>query len=130
MPSTLCQWLPVRFEHPPSDTRIGIKEDDGEGSGATSASQGARRNDSMRCVEGELVWMVDACPASTRDPDGVCECFDAHGWCPCCTRRPVSKVVEELLDLARALPTGTVVERRLDWLNVRQGAGPDDGRAA
>lgn len=133
---------------------------------ATSETQGTRWNDSMECIEGELVWMLDTCPASERDPDGPCDCgrtfmgmnsekltttvrvrdipwltpgnyaaalracFDAHGWCPCCTRRPVSVFIDELLDLASDFPAGTVIERRVDDLNVREVAGPGSGRAA
>ncbi|WEO76336.1 hypothetical protein BJQ94_13305 [Cryobacterium sp. SO2] len=41
---------------------------------ATSATQGTRASDSMRCVDGELVWLRDVCPASRRRPDGPCEC--------------------------------------------------------
>lgn len=52
---------------------------------ATSATQGARRTDFTDCVEGELVWMLDACPESERDPDGACGCgrsfegMNSHG---------------------------------------------------
>jgi hypothetical protein len=133
---------------------------------ATSATQGTRRNDSMECAEGELVWMLDTCPASRRNPDGRCECgrtfmgmssqrltttarvrdipwltranyaaalracFDAHGWCPCCTRRPVFDVIDDLMALAGVLPVGAVVERHIDHLNVREEVGPGRGRAA
>ncbi|WP_420898485.1 DUF7715 family protein [Cryobacterium lactosi] len=31
---------------------------------ATSATQGTRASDSIGCVEGELVWLRDVCPAS------------------------------------------------------------------
>lgn len=41
---------------------------------ATSATQGARPSDSTECVEGELVWLRDVCPASRRNPYGRCEC--------------------------------------------------------
>ena len=41
---------------------------------ATKATQGARRSDYADCVEGELVWMLDACPESRRKPDGKCPC--------------------------------------------------------
>jgi hypothetical protein len=133
---------------------------------ATKATQGTRRNDSMDCVEGELVWMLDACPASKRNPDGRCDCgrtfmgmssqrltttarvrdipwltrdnyaaalracFDAHGWCPCCTRRPVLDVIDSLMALAGILPVGAVVGRRLDHLNVREQMSPGGGDAA
>lgn len=41
---------------------------------ATSVSQGTRSTDVMRCVDGELVYMIEACPASRRRPYGPCEC--------------------------------------------------------
>ena len=41
---------------------------------ATSAGQGVRASDSNACVEGELVWLRDVCPASRRRPDGPCPC--------------------------------------------------------
>lgn len=41
---------------------------------ATGETQNARRFDVMTCIEGELVWMVDPCPMSIRDPDGPCAC--------------------------------------------------------
>ena len=41
---------------------------------ATRATQGARSSDSDDCIDGELVWMIDACPMSWRDPDGECGC--------------------------------------------------------
>ena len=50
-------------------------------------------------------------------------CFDALGWCVCCQARPVPEVVDELITLATILEEGTVVERRLDTLNVRQVPG-------
>jgi len=39
---------------------------------ATSATQGARASDSNGCVDGELVWMVDACRSGLRNPYGAC----------------------------------------------------------
>ena len=52
---------------------------------ATSETQGARPTDSDDCVDGELVWMLDACPTSQRNPDGECGCgrsfsgMNSHG---------------------------------------------------
>ena len=52
---------------------------------ATSITQGKLKSDFTDCVEGELVWMLEACPESRRDPDGECGCgrsFDgmnSHG---------------------------------------------------
>ena len=133
---------------------------------ATKATQGTRRNDSMECVEGELLWMLEPCPASRRNPDGRCDCgrmfmgmssqrvtttaivrdipwltranyaaalracFDAHGWCPCCTRRPVLDVIDDLMARAGVLPVGVIVGRRLDRLNVREETGTGSGRAS
>jgi hypothetical protein len=130
---------------------------------ATSTTQGARRSDSTRCVDGELVWLRDICPDSRRRPDGPCPCarsfaglssnqdtttaivresvglsrteyeaalvasFDAQGWCRCCTSRPVTDVVDELIMLAGAFPAGTVVERRADQLKVRRSPGSGGG---
>jgi hypothetical protein len=122
---------------------------------ATRVTQGARTTDSSDCVDGELVWMIDPCPMSRRDPDGECPCgrsfsgmsslgstttalvrelpgfsvadyqsalrgcFEAKGWCNCCTAHPVDEQVDDLMDLAASLPEGAVVERRVDYLNVR-----------
>ncbi len=41
---------------------------------ATAQTQGARNNDFHFCVEGELVWIAEACGADQRDPDGGCGC--------------------------------------------------------
>ena len=52
---------------------------------ATSITQGERATDSTDCIDGELVWMLDPCPTSVRDPDGPCECgrsfsgMNSHG---------------------------------------------------
>lgn len=123
---------------------------------ATSETQGSRKSDFADCIEGELVWMLDACPRSRRNPDGGCGCgrsfsgmssheftttavvreipgfsrkdyekalrasFDAQGWCPCCSSRPVRVVVDELIDLAARWSDGTVVGRRLDRVMARR----------
>ncbi|MEV1131833.1 hypothetical protein [Agromyces sp. NPDC049794] len=41
---------------------------------ATSVAQGTRSTDVMRCVEGEFVYMIEACPYSARRPYGSCDC--------------------------------------------------------
>jgi hypothetical protein len=41
---------------------------------ATQATQGARARDFTDCISGELVWMLDPCPASRRNPNGPCGC--------------------------------------------------------
>ena len=41
---------------------------------ATRATQGARRGDYDHCVSGELVWMLQPCPESLRNPGGLCGC--------------------------------------------------------
>ncbi|WP_400996611.1 hypothetical protein [Agromyces sp. GXQ0307] len=41
---------------------------------ATGEAQGTRSTDVMRCVEGELVHMIEACPYSARHPYGSCDC--------------------------------------------------------
>lgn len=104
------------------------------------------------CIAGELVWMIDPCPASRRNPNGPCDCartftgmssdgrtptaivtdiaglsrddyieamrasFDAKGWCPCCTARPLDVVIDELIRFGAAIPTGTLVGRCVDSL--------------
>lgn len=53
---------------------------------ATGETQGARKSDFTHCVEGELVWMLDPCPNSKRNPDGPCACgrsfsgMSSHGY--------------------------------------------------
>ena len=39
---------------------------------ATSATQGARATDSMRCLDGELVWLASSCRSGLRNPYGQC----------------------------------------------------------
>jgi hypothetical protein len=126
---------------------------------ATSATQGARASDSNGCVDGELVWLREVCPASKRRPDGRCPCarsfagmssnkntttalvrdiagltrleyqsalvasFDSQDWCRCCTSRPVTEVIDELIALAGVFPAGAVLERRVHDLNVRGSLG-------
>lgn len=128
---------------------------------ATSATQGTRASDATGCVDGELVWLRDVCPASRRRPDGPCSCgrsfagmstnndtttalvreivgftrseyeaalvgsFEAQEWCPCCTSRPVADVIDELIALAGVFPTGAVIERRVDKLNLRGSLGSE-----
>ncbi|MBB5639945.1 DUF7715 family protein [Cryobacterium roopkundense] len=41
---------------------------------ATGATQGARRGDYDHCVTGELVWMLEPCAESARNPGGKCGC--------------------------------------------------------
>lgn len=41
---------------------------------ATSLTQGTRAGDVMSCVDGELVFMVGACPYGRRRPYGACNC--------------------------------------------------------
>ena len=42
--------------------------------------------------------------------------FDAKGWCPCCTARPLEEVIDELITFGSGIPTGTLVGRCLDSL--------------
>ena len=52
---------------------------------ATATTQGARSTDFNDCVEGELVWMLEPCPRSQRNPAGECGCgrsfsgMNSHG---------------------------------------------------
>ena len=41
---------------------------------ATSEGQGTMATDVMRCIDGELVYAIDACPTSRRRPYGRCNC--------------------------------------------------------
>lgn len=122
---------------------------------ATRTTQGSRKSDFSDCIDGELVWMLDPCPVSKRNPDGPCGCgrsfsgmssheytttamvreipgfsrkdyekalrasFDAQGWCPCCSSRPVREVIDELIHLVSSWSDGTVVGRRLNLLMAR-----------
>jgi hypothetical protein len=53
---------------------------------ATRLTQGKRPSDFSRCVDGELVWMIDPCPMSRHDPDDACGCgrsfsgMSSHGY--------------------------------------------------
>jgi hypothetical protein len=41
---------------------------------ATGLTQGVKHNDYNHCVEGELVWIQEACSRDKDDPDGACGC--------------------------------------------------------
>jgi hypothetical protein len=41
---------------------------------ATAKTQGQREGDFHWCVEGELVWIAEACALDRADPDGGCGC--------------------------------------------------------
>jgi hypothetical protein len=41
---------------------------------ATNQTQGKRPTDRAGCIEGELVWTLDPCPASRGNPYGPCDC--------------------------------------------------------
>ena len=41
---------------------------------ATSLTQGTRAGDVMGCIDGELVYMIEACPYGRRQPYGACDC--------------------------------------------------------
>jgi hypothetical protein len=41
---------------------------------ATRATQGLHATDRTDCVEGEMVWMLEPCATSRRDPAGPCDC--------------------------------------------------------
>ena len=49
--------------------------------------------------------------------------FDSQEWCRCCTRRPVTDVIDELIARAGGCPAGAVLERRANDLNVRGALG-------
>lgn len=55
--------------------------------------------------------------------DALKASFEAQGWCSCCTAQGPEEMIAELVDLASKWPEGAVVERRLDWLKVRQVVG-------
>jgi len=79
----------------------------------------------MNSLQATTTARVSDVPGLTRDDyeQALRACFDAHGWCVCCQARPVPEVVDELINLATILEEGTVVERRLDTLNVRRVPG-------
>ncbi len=127
---------------------------------ATRATQGARARDFTDCINGELVWVIDPCPTSLRNPNGRCccgrsftgmssdgstttavvreiadfsradyesalsACFDAKGWCPCCSSRTVAEYVDDLIAIAAPWPVGAVIGRRLDEFSLRAQLGP------
>ncbi|WP_166870917.1 hypothetical protein [Salinibacterium sp. ZJ450] len=123
---------------------------------ATRLTQGARRSDGTDCVDGELVWMVDACEYSRRQVDGPClcgrafsglhsdgytttamvrelagfterdfesalrSCFAEKGWCACCLTMSVEEHAAKMLSLAAQWSVNTIVERRLDVVQLRR----------
>ncbi|HET6672525.1 MAG TPA: hypothetical protein VFG92_04040 [Agromyces sp.] len=125
---------------------------------ATSLTQGTRAGDVMQCIDGELVFMVEACPYSRRDPLGACDCgitfrgmtsdgvattavvremprlsIEAYVDCleathrftrerGCTCRFDAFGDAWALLALAGSLSVGTVVERFVDRIKVRQRA--------
>jgi len=68
---------------------------------ATSATQGARASDFTDCVDGELVWLRDVCPASRRRPDGPCECGRSFSGLSS-NNYTTTALVREIPDLTRA----------------------------
>ncbi|WP_104082025.1 hypothetical protein [Cryobacterium sp. Y11] len=68
---------------------------------ATNATQGARRSDFANCIEGELVWMLDACPDSRRRPDGKCPCGRSFRGLMS-DRGTTTALVKDLPELTRA----------------------------
>lgn len=126
---------------------------------ATGDAQGTRSTDVMRCVEGELVYMIEACPYSARHPYGSCDCgitfrgmtsdevtttavvrampgLDLAAYVDCLDathrfRRSQGCACEfdavgqawNLLAIAGLFPEGKVVERVVDRVVVRRGAG-------
>ena len=68
---------------------------------ATSATQGARRSDSTRCVDGELVWLRDVCPDSRRRPDGPCPCARSFAGMSS-NKDTTTALVREIVGLTRA----------------------------
>jgi hypothetical protein len=125
---------------------------------ATDLTQGTRASDVMHCVDGELVFMVDACVYGRRQPYGACDCgitfrgmtsggvattavvrempglsIDAYVDCLEATHRFMREhgctcgfdafgAAWTLLAHAGSLPVGTVVERYVDRIDVRQRA--------
>nr|RZI34409.1 hypothetical protein BJQ95_03212 [Cryobacterium sp. SO1] len=67
---------------------------------ATSATQGARASDSTGCVEGELVWLRDVCPASRRRPDGPCPCGRSFAGMSS-NKNTTTALVREIVGLTR-----------------------------
>ena len=68
---------------------------------ATSATQGMRASDSTQCVEGELVWLRDVCPASRRRPDGPCPCGRSFAGMSS-NENTTTAIVREVTGLTRA----------------------------
>ncbi|MDQ2660547.1 MAG: hypothetical protein M3Y52_01590 [Actinomycetota bacterium] len=125
---------------------------------ATNLTQGTKASDVMHCIDGELVFMVEACPYSRRQPYGACDCgitfrgmtsdgvattavvrempglsIEAYVDCLEATHRfkrergctcalDAFGDAWTLLALAGSLVPGTVVERYVDRIEVRQRA--------
>lgn len=123
---------------------------------ATSLTQGTRAGDVMRCIDGEFVYMVEACPDSRRRPYGACDCgvtfrgmtsdevattavvremrglsLDAYVDCLDASHRFKRELgctcdfdalgtAWTLLAIAGSLAVGTIVERYVDRVDVRQ----------
>ena len=116
---------------------------------ATARTQGARINDYNWCIEGELVRIGEVCARDRAEPDGgrgfgglnshrvtttarvadtplareeyveaIRSSLQEQGWdpCACCS----VDEADALAALVGDWPVGTVVERRLDELVVRE----------
>ena len=68
---------------------------------ATAKSQGARASDANTCVDGELVWLRDVCPASRRNPDGPCPCGRSFAGMSS-NRNTTTALVRDIVGLTRA----------------------------
>ena len=76
---------------------------------ATGVAQGTRSTDVMRCVDGELVYMIEACPYSARRPHGGCDCG--------ITFRGMTSDEVTTTAIVRALP-GLDLEKYVDCLDA------------
>lgn len=68
---------------------------------ATKKTQGRRASDANGCVDGELVWLRDICPASRRRPDGPCPCARSFAGMSS-NRNTTTALVRDIIGLTRA----------------------------
>lgn len=68
---------------------------------ATRATQGTRARDFSSCISGELVWVIDPCPVSLRNPNGPCSCGRSFTGMSS-DGSTTTAVVREIADFSRA----------------------------
>lgn len=100
---------------------------------ATARSQGRRPSDRMECVEGELVYLLEACPEVVElelTHEQFVGCLVANHdllrRVECTCEFDAERIARQVLGVAKPLRPGTTVERFVEHVRVRRVSGRDD----